>query len=281
MRFSEAMDSFIQFSRVHHSVGTQDYYKSKTKYLLDFFGKIDVNKINRELIFEFVHKHRNRNSNVTNATLNKYIAALLFILKNECEIHLQFRKLQEIERITPTIPQNIISLIFRHYQSLEHTPVNVRNHLIFILLLDTGLRINELLNLNISDIDFDTSSIYVKITKSNQERFTFFKADTHLMLNNYINIAKIDNKLFIDFRSKKTLTVNSIETICVRLKNTLNINMSISPHKWRHTFATKFQKENNDLEVLRLILRHKKISTTQKYLHLDRQHLHDIYFSKN
>lgn len=269
----------MKFSKVHHSLGTQDYYESKKKYLIEFFGNTNVKNIDREMIFDFIHKHRNRNPKISNATLNKFVAALLFILKNECEIYLQFRKLQEIERITPTIPQNIIALIFRYYQSLEQTPLNVRNNLLFKLLLDTGLRINELLNLNVSDFDFDTSSIYVKITKTHLERFTFFKADTHLMLTSYIKLAKIDNKLFIDFRTRKVLTVNSIETICVRLKNQLNINISISPHKWRHTFATRFQKENNDLEVLRLILGHKKISTTQIYLHLDRQHLHNIYFN--
>ena len=279
MKFSKVINSFTRFSKVHHSSGTQEYYETKVKYLFEFFGDTDVKKIDRELIFEFIHRHRNRNPKITNSTLNKYVAALLFILKNECEIYLQFRKLPEIEKITPTVPQNIIALIFRHYQSLERTPVNLRNHLMFKLLLDTGLRINELLNLKVADFDFDTSSIYVKITKTKQERFTFFRADTHLMLSDYVSLGKIENYLFIDHRTRRQLTVNSIETVCVRLKNTLNINQSISPHKWRHTFATRFQKENSDLEVLRLILGHKKISTTQQYLHLDRQHLHNIYFN--
>jgi site-specific recombinase XerD len=279
MRFKQAVTSFRKYSLVHHSKGTQKYYREKETKLLDFFGNTEVTRIDRESIFDFITRQRHRNPKITNNTLNKYIAALKFILKNECDLHLVFKKLPEIEKITPTIPRNIIYLVFNYYSSKPYTKHSMRNHLMFNLLLDTGLRINELLNIRIDNIDFDSSSIFVNITKTNLERYVFYKANSHSLLRKYIEFAKIEDYLFIDFDTNEILKVDHIETICYRLKNELGIKTSISPHKWRHTFATEFQKEHQDLEVLRVLLGHKKISTTQRYLHLDREHLHKIYFS--
>jgi len=280
MKFKEAMESFMLFSVVHHSKGTHNYYKGKRKQLIIFFGDMEINTISKTNVLEFIEAQRVRNPDISNATINKYVAALKYILKFECKVNLEFPKLKEIHRIIPTIPNNIIKLIFRHYETIKNpTPSKQRDNLMFRMLLDTGLRINELINLRIRDIDFDESTIHVKVTKSSQERYTFFRADTHKLLNKYIITNKIEDYLFIDFRTGEQITVNSVETTCVRLKDDLNIKVSISPHKWRHTFATLFLKRNKDLEVLRLILGHSKLSTTQKYLHLDKDFLHEIYFN--
>jgi len=278
MKFSEAWNTFEKFSKHNHSKGTQNYYKGKKKYTLLFLGKYDVTEINRELIFDFWEFLKNRNPSISPNTLNKYKDVVTFILSNECGIELKVRKLPSIEIITEPLPDNIIRLVFKYYESLDRTPINMRNELMFHMLYDTGLRISELLNLDISNIDFDTSTILVRITKTKKERYTFFGSVTHMLLINYIQTCHIEEKLFLDFRTNKSLTVNSVETICIRLARSLGISISISPHKWRHTFGTKFQRKHENLEVTRRILGHAKISTTQRYLHLTRNDLHDVYF---
>ena len=72
------------------------------------------------------------------------------------------------------------------------------------------------------------------------------------------------------------LAVYSAESIGQRLRNKLGINHSISPHKWRHTFATRFTKRNGNMEVLRQIMGHTSLKTTQKYLHINKEHLQYI-----
>lgn len=150
----------------------------------------------------------------------------------------------------------------------------------FRLLLDTGLRINELINLKVENIDFDTNTIHAKVTKTKRERYTFFTSESHLMITKFIIANHIKEYLFIDFKTKEKLKVDPVETICYRLKNKLNITVPISPHRWRHTFATNFLKKSRDIEVLRLILGHRNLSTTHKYLHLDKEYLYEIYFKK-
>jgi len=278
MMFNEAYDSFDKYSAVHHSKGTRTYYKGKEKQLRSYFGQMKVDTISKETITDFIIFQRKRNNDITNSTLNKYVAALKFILKNECGIVLEYRKLTETEKVIPVVPNHIIKLVFKHYEISEKTPQNQRNYLMFRLLLDTGLRINELRQLRISNLDFDTSTIHVKVTKTNSERYTFFTEETHMMLTKYIISNHIKDFLFINFKNSDLLTVDNVLTICYRLQKKLNINVSISPHRWRHTFATNFLKRSKDIEVLRLILGHKKLSTTQKYLHLDKEYLHEIYF---
>ena len=94
-------------------------------------------------------------------------------------------------------------------------------------------------------------------------------------------VARLTEKIFIDFITGDTLKDYSIESICHRLRKKLNINQSISPHKWRHTFATHFVKKNGNMEVLRQIMGHTSLKTTQKYLHIDKETLREEYFRIN
>ena len=280
MKFHEAVKTFLAYSNLHHAEGTKSFYRRKISELTPFFGNFNCEDITKNDINEFLEKEKLRNPNITNNTLNKYVGALKFIVKNETEpeIEIKYKKLPEIKKITPTIPTNVSNLIFAYYLAENLKNSDQRNNLMFRMLLDTGLRINELLNLKLQDIDLDSSTIHVKITKTKKERFIFYTPITHMTLINYLKANKIKEYLFIDFRSGKKLTVDNAETICFRLKNKLNLTMSISPHKWRHTFATKFQKKNNDLPVLQELLGHSSITTTQIYLHLDKDYLHEVYF---
>lgn len=239
---------------------------------------MNIKSINRESMFDFWDFMRSRNSTISPNTLNKYKDVVQFVLKNECNIILTIRDLPEIEVITEPLPVNVINIVFRYFESLPPTPINMRNHLIFRMLYDTGVRVSELLSFRTSNIDFDTSTILVKVTKTKKERYTFFTADTYILLLNYLKETLIDDYIFIDFRTGKTLTVNSIETICTRLRKKLRLTQSISPHKWRHTFGTRFQRKHGDLEVTRKILGHSNITQTQKYVHLTKDDLHNVYF---
>lgn len=91
-------------------------------------------------------------------------------------------------------------------------------------------------------------------------------------------MSKITHHIFIDFATGEILKHYTVESIAQRLKKQLDINQSISPHKWRHTFATRFVKRNGNMEVLRQIMGHTSLKTTQKYLHINKETLHEEYF---
>ncbi|XMB67064.1 tyrosine-type recombinase/integrase [Mycoplasmatota bacterium zrk1] len=184
----------------------------------------------------------------------------------------------ETKKIIETIPQQTIELIFHYYKS---NVILQRNYLLFRLLYDTGLRISELLNLKVNNIDFDSKTIHVQKTKTRVERYVFFGEETKALLNKYLLASSLKNYILIDFVTGEMLKLDTVHSICRRLRNEPNIEKSIRPHMWRHTFATKFVKLNGNMEVLRLIMGHSSLKTTQKYLHIDKDHLHKEYFRLN
>lgn len=122
MKFSEAIESFFKFSSVHHSEGTKIYNRSREKVLLEHFGNKRPEDITSDHIQDFIISHRKRNPDISNSTINKMVAALKFIIKNQCNIEIQFRKLTEVEKVIPVIPKHIIRLVFRYYETSDKTP---------------------------------------------------------------------------------------------------------------------------------------------------------------
>jgi site-specific recombinase XerD len=85
------------------------------------------------------------------------------------------------------------------------------------------------------------------------------------------------NHLFVSYKSQKRLTVDNLQSICFRIEKKLNLPYNIRPHKLRHTFATKFVSRNGNMEVLRILMGHTNLLTTQKYFHINSQKLRQEY----
>ena len=152
-----------------------------------------------------------------------------------------------------------------------------RNYVYLKLLHDTGLRLTEMNNIRIRNIDFDTNSIHIKVTKTDVDRYVCFTDSTKQLLIKFIVAHNIQDLLFFDFKTGNKLTTSSVESFIYRLKKRLSISENITPHKWRHTFATNYLNRGGDLETLRLLLGHSNLKTTQKYLHLSRNDIVSNY----
>lgn len=278
MKFEEA---FIRNEKRVQATLAPDSYRyliGKKNYTLEFFHGMNVKEIDGDILLDFIIFLRQKNLSMSNKTVNKYVDLAKYVLREFADVHIASKKLRERKVIIPGLHRNIIALVFSFYRSKEDTRETLRNYLMFRLLLDTGLRLSELLSLRLRNIDFNTSTILVTTTKRDKDRYTFFQADTHLLFTKYLKFAEIKDYIFIDFKTETPMKASSVQSICVRLRDKLNIDVSISPHKWRHTFATNFLKRTRDLETLRQILGHSDIRQTQTYLHLDKEDLRAIYF---
>jgi site-specific recombinase XerD len=138
------------------------------------------------------------------------------------------------------------------------------------MFLETGMRMTELRNVRIQDLDLENNLIHLKLTKTKSERYVCFTEETKLRLESYIKNKPMYNYLFTSNRGVQ-MTVASLETLFHKIRVVLGLQESVSPHKWRHTFATSFLKRGGDLETLRILLGHTNLKTTQKYLHLSKQ----------
>ena len=157
-----------------------------------------------------------------------------------------------------------------------------RNRAMLEILYACGLRVSELTELKISDLFFEEG--FIKVTgKGNKERFVPIEKHTMKIINlyknynrNFLSIQKgHEDTLFLNRRGKK-LTRAMIFTIIKELALKINLNKTISPHTFRHSFASHLLENGADLRSIQTMLGHESITTTEIYLHLDRSKLSEI-----
>ncbi len=157
-----------------------------------------------------------------------------------------------------------------------------RNRAIIETLYGCGLRVSEVIDLNISDLYFKEG--FIKVTgKGNKERFVPIGEITQQFISDYISgsrtIVPVQKKatdiLFLNRRGNK-LTRAMIFTIVKNLAIKANLGKNISPHTFRHSFATHLLENGADLRAIQQMLGHESITTTEIYMHVDKSHLREV-----
>ncbi|AWM12866.1 site-specific tyrosine recombinase XerD [Flavobacterium sediminis] len=157
-----------------------------------------------------------------------------------------------------------------------------RNRAMLETLYSCGLRVSELVSLKLSDLFFEEG--FVKITgKGNKQRFVPVGKSTQKYINLYINEVRVhqeiqkgfEDMLFLNRRGKQ-LTRAMVFTVIKDLAKKINLNKVISPHTFRHSFATHLLENGADLRSIQLMLGHESITTTEVYMHLDRKFLSEV-----
>ncbi|RXR20410.1 site-specific tyrosine recombinase XerD [Flavobacterium amnicola] len=157
-----------------------------------------------------------------------------------------------------------------------------RNRALLETLYGCGLRVSELVALKISDLFFNEG--FIKVTgKGDKQRFVPISELTQKYIDIYrneirthLNIQKgHEDTLFLNRRGKQ-LTRAMIFTIIKNLAVKINLNKTISPHTFRHSFATHLLENGADLRSIQLMLGHESITTTEIYMHVDRKHLNQV-----
>lgn len=167
--------------------------------------------------------------------------------------------------------------------SYEFNGVNLgeRNRAIIETLYSCGLRVSELIELKISDLFFEEG--FIKVTgKGNKQRFVPIGPSTQKYITIWQTIRhhievnpKSKDILFLNYKGKK-LTRAMIFTIIKNLADKTGLNKSISPHTFRHSFATHLLENGADLRAIQMMLGHESITTTEIYMHVDRSHLSEV-----
>lgn len=166
--------------------------------------------------------------------------------------------------------------------SCDETDLGVRNRAILEILLSTGARVGEIINVKLSDIDFSNQEIRV-LGKGNKERICYFNEHAEEALKKYINNSRLNllgNKksdyLFINHIGGH-LTDRGIRLIIDNIIRVSSINTKVTPHTFRHTFATMLLNEGCDLKSVQELLGHVNLSTTSIYTHVTNDRIKDIY----
>jgi integrase/recombinase XerC len=175
--------------------------------------------------------------------------------------------------LTETEMKNIL-------EPLKSSEISITNKAIIELFYSTGIRLSELINLKLSDVNFQKGII--KVTgKGNKSRLVPFGKITESAMKDYLEIRKISdiNKsgyFFIDTKGKQFYKMKIQRLIAAHLKKETELRKK-SPHIIRHTFATHLLDRGADIRALKELLGHSSLSTTQVYTHITHEKLKNVY----
>lgn len=186
----------------------------------------------------------------------------------------------------PKVPQRLPKVVsLKEIEGILHADLNVLQSLMVELLYSCGLRVSELVNLKINDIDMNSK--YVRtLGKGSKERIIPIGKKALDALNKYMPERELIIKKY-KLPTKKLLIlengrlVNRQDVYNVIHDKGKMINKNISPHTLRHSFATHLLENGADLRVVQELLGHSDVSTTQLYTHISKKRLKDVYFSIN
>lgn len=162
----------------------------------------------------------------------------------------------------------------------EGYTIGIRNKTMLEVLYSCGLRVSELTTLKISDLFFDDG--FIRITgKGNKQRFVPIGKNTQKEIAKCVENGRFipekghEDTLFLNRRGRG-LTRAMIFTIIKRLAADIGLNKKISPHTFRHSFATHLLENGADLRSIQMMLGHESITTTEIYMHIDRKFLDKV-----
>jgi integrase/recombinase XerD len=182
---------------------------------------------------------------------------------------LEVLSIDEVERFLDSIPSS--------------TKLELRDKAMFELIYSCGLRVSELINLRLQDIDFDEELIRF-IGKGDKERITPVGRNGLLYLKKYIRTSryKIEQELKSDYvflnKYGNKITRQGFWKILKKYARRINLDKNIYPHIFRHSFATHMIQKGADLKTVQELLGHSSISTTEIYTTLNKSHIKEAYF---
>ena len=258
------VESFLSSKRLEGcSEKTLHYYESTIQILLDKVQK-HVKHVTTDDLRKYLTDYQNdhKSSRVTIDNIRRILSSFFSWLEDEDYIvKSPVRRIHKVKSAT-TIKETYYD------ESLELMRDNcnsLRDLALIDILASTGMRVGELVLLNVDDINFNERECVV-FGKGDKERIVYFDARTKIHLQNYINSRNDENKaLFVSIKKPyNRLSIGAIETIIRNLGKQLDIPKA-HPHKFRRTLATKAIDKGMPIEQLQKLLGHQKIDTTLQY----------------
>ena len=157
---------------------------------------------------------------------------------------------------------------------------DIRDNLIIELLYSTGIRVSELVNIKISDIDLNEESIKV-FGKGKKMRIVYFGDTCKNKIKKYLSVRKDNNEYLLLNKRGSKLSDRSVRKIFEDIIRLNHLDIAFSPHTLRHTYATHMLNDGADVRTVQELLGHASVSTTGIYTHVSNEHLRQVYLNSH
>ena len=252
-----------------YSSSTVKTYITCLKYFKNYFFKIEIDQLSKDDIIEYLfHLIKNNYSKITQ---NQHINAIKFYfekcLGKKREYYLIDRPRKE-KKLPNVLSKKEIQLLFNSTYNLKHLTI-------LAVIYSCGLRVSELINIKINDIDNNRMVIHIRKGKGNKDRQVQLTNQVLELLRKYYKKFLPVNYLIAGQNGGKYSTT-SIQKIIKNSALKAGIYKKVTPHTLRHSFATHLLENGTDIRYIQTILGHSDIKTTQIYTHVSNAHLKNI-----
>ena len=285
------IDDFINYIEVEkkHSINTVENYERDLIAFYDFIKSEGINEISNvdyKVIRNYLrHLFANKYSK---KTVSRHISSLKSFYKymySKGKIKVNPMLLISSPKLDKKLPK------FVYYNDLEKilkVPFeddffSRRDSLILELFYATGIRLSEIVNIKIDDVIFSKNMIKI-IGKGNKERIVIYGDVCKQKIEEFLKLREIKDiksDYLIINKDYKKLTPRGVEYILDKIVKKSGVNISVSPHTLRHTFATHMLNEGADLKTVQELLGHENLKTTQIYTHVSNDRLRNVYLKSH
>ncbi len=293
--YSKTLEDFLEYLKIekNRSENTIRSYQTDLELLLEFVsnkGVSSVNKISTELIKEWIISLKK--NQISNTTISRRISSVKvffnYLIKNNLiEINPTLKVIApKLNKVLPNIlgqkqAEQLLDQAAIYEIEEESIDIRIRDYAILEVLYSTGIRVSELVGLNIHDVNFNNLTLKV-LGKGRKERVVPFGIPARDALDKYLNESrnkfndKNSSALFLGQRGNR-LNVRQVRRILNKAMSQIENGKEISPHDLRHSAATHMLEAGADLRIVQELLGHSSLATTQKYTHVTIERLREVF----
>ncbi len=288
--YSQMLEEFLRNLEAERNLSprTVNSYKSDLIQFLDYLceksinlGRLDHRSIRRFLAFLQLKKLSRKSIARKMSAIRTFLRFLIsrdYLDSNPAELISSPKLEKKLPRI---LNESMIDTIIE--VSNDKTPQGIRDSLIIELIYATGMRVSELVGLDIKDLNLQSKEIKV-LGKGNKERLVPIYEGLIINIKNYLRESRNillgnrkDNGALILNKIGTRLSTTGVRRIFKKHLKTVELSYGISPHSLRHSFATHLLEGGADLRTVQEILGHVDLSSTQIYTHLSKGRLKKIH----
>jgi len=271
MKKQEVLDIYRkQITIENYSEQTIKTYLSALKLFLDYIEKLRINKITEKDIQSYLYLCKNK-KNYSYSSMKQVIASIRYLYQKVLKKPVPESLYIELKK--PIILPQILSK--KEISSVLNSIENTKHKLILMLIYSAGLRLGELLNLKIEDINSDSMKIHVRQSKGKKDRYVMLSEKVLDLLRKYYKIFK-PKKYIIEGQKGGKYSPKSVQSIFKASLKKAHIKKKASVHTLRHSFATHLLDEGTDIRYIQKLLGHKRLETTQIYTHISSYSINKI-----
>ncbi len=271
MKKQELLSEYNKLLKIeNYSEQTVKSYYSALKLFFEWIVESQIDKVTNEAIRDYLYFCKTKRK-YSFSSMKMVIASIRYfyvkLLKKDIPdaLNIELRK--------PSILPTVLSV--KEISKILEVTKNLKHKTVLVLIYSAGLRLGELLNLEIADIDSESMKIHIRGAEGKKDRYVMLSENVLKLLREYYKEFK-PQKYIIEGQNGGKYSPKSVQSVFKRSLKKAGIKKKASVHTLRHSFATHLLDDGTDIRYIQELLGHKRLETTQIYTHVSSYSINKI-----